>query len=184
MTLHGFLASLFTFLSILSLIHNMTTDLDDLPPTTPTTSRNLQPRPQPSNFHVKNCNVAHHCDGHTTQHQCTWKRILVALVTLLKNILVASARFLPITCSSSTQTKTLPRFFIHLRSLRLLVYNLIARMSSNHGFTFFLYPKSARAKLKMKKRLQELNEENNDSKLREFVDLSRHMHSPTRKMKF
>ena len=54
---------------------------------------------EPSIFLVKNGNVAHQCDGHTTKHHCTRKLGITALVTLSENIFVTSAGFLPNTCS-------------------------------------------------------------------------------------
>ena len=39
---------------------------------------------EPSIFHVKNWSFAHQLDGHTTKHHCTWKLVLMALVTLFK----------------------------------------------------------------------------------------------------
>ena len=138
---------------------------------------------EPSTFHVKNWNFAHECDGHTTQHQRTWKLILMALVTLLKisSWILPSSYPSPVLFQTLTERKKpLPRFLFIFATFRLLLYNLIVRVSSNHAFPCNIPSQEVRsAGVSMNS-----TDRNNDSKLREFVDLSRHLHSPTRRVKF
>ena len=78
------------------------------------------------------------------------------------------------------KTNLLPRLWLIFTISGLLI-NLIFRMFSNQC-NFPSQEIALRAKLKMKKVSMNSTKSNKDLKLREFVDLSRHLHSPTKKL--
>ena len=106
---------------------------------------------EPSIFHVKNWSFAHQCDGHTSKHHCTWKLVLMALVTLFK----ISSWLLPGSCPApvlpNLKKKLLPKFLFIIATFSLIIHNLIVQMSFNHAFSwYFSLPRVAlRVKLRM-----------------------------------
>ena len=135
---------------------------------------------EPSTFHVKNWSFAHQCDGHTSKHHCTWKLVLMALVTLFG----ISSWLLPGSCPApvvpNLKKKKLCRSFCS-SSPTLVCSSTIWLFKCPLTMLFHV---ALCVKLRMMNVSKNSSNRNNDSILWEFVNLSRHMHSPTWKMKF